>query len=148
MRRVLFQNVSYFSSAQWVIASGFIMCIGLAMAEFASAAPTSGGVCRRRCCCYKLDSTKSSCIIGLTHLPLHGVAIFWHGYLAVSPIFEFDMIYNPYRPPQIQTPYNLSQQSVTSSLHSFKQSISDIVGLASVDWACAIQITAASWYCL
>ena len=29
----------------WVVASLFILCIGMSMAELASAAPTSGGVC-------------------------------------------------------------------------------------------------------
>lgn len=33
------------SIIQWVVGSAFIMCIGLSMAELASVAPTSGGVC-------------------------------------------------------------------------------------------------------
>ncbi|KAG1899773.1 uncharacterized protein F5891DRAFT_1189228 [Suillus fuscotomentosus] len=35
---------SHFPSAQWAFACPFIMCIGMAMAELASPAPTSGGL--------------------------------------------------------------------------------------------------------
>ena len=37
-------NRSDLYSPQWPVASLFILCVGMSMAELASAAPTSGGV--------------------------------------------------------------------------------------------------------
>ncbi|KAG1893655.1 amino acid/polyamine transporter I [Suillus fuscotomentosus] len=74
----------------WVFASAFIMCIGLAMAELASAAPTSGGL------------------------------YYWTHSLASPRCRNF-----------------------LSWIVGYANTITSIAGLASVDWACAIQITAA-----
>jgi len=64
---------------QWVVASFFIVFIGLALSELASAAPTSGGVCIRACLYSELNPTASSCIIGLIRSLLHAVVTFWPG---------------------------------------------------------------------
>jgi len=48
---------------QWAIVGPFIMCIGLAMAELASAAPTSGGVCTLRCHCFALAHYESLAVL-------------------------------------------------------------------------------------
>jgi amino acid transporter len=65
---------------QWLFACAFIMCIGLAMAELASAAPTSGGVCPSSYHRYRHDlSQVSSCIIGPIHLPPLVAGIFSRG---------------------------------------------------------------------
>ncbi|KAG1732875.1 amino acid/polyamine transporter I, partial [Suillus paluster] len=74
----------------WLAASAFIMCIGLAMAELASAAPTSGGL------------------------------YYWTHSLA-SP----------------------RCRNLLSWIVGYANTITSIAALASVDWACAIQITAA-----
>ncbi|KAG1780030.1 amino acid/polyamine transporter I [Suillus placidus] len=74
----------------WLFASAFIMCIGLAMAELASAAPTSGGL------------------------------YYWTHSLA-SP----------------------RCRNLLSWIVGYANTITSIAALASVDWACAIQITAA-----
>ncbi|KAG2351622.1 amino acid permease-domain-containing protein [Suillus spraguei] len=47
----------------WAVAGPFIMCIGLAMAELASAAPTSGGVCTWRRHCFILAHHESLAIL-------------------------------------------------------------------------------------
>ncbi|KAG2354803.1 amino acid transporter [Suillus spraguei] len=74
----------------WLVASAFIMCIGLAMAELASAAPTSGG-------------------------------LYYWTYSLASP----------------------RCRNFLSWIVGYANTIMSIAGLASVDWACAIQITAA-----
>ncbi|KAG2135253.1 amino acid/polyamine transporter I [Suillus clintonianus] len=74
----------------WLFASAFIMCIGLAMAELASAAPTSGGL------------------------------YYWTHSLASPRCRNF-----------------------LSWIVGYANTITSIAALASVDWACAIQITAA-----
>jgi amino acid permease (GABA permease) len=74
----------------WLFACAFIMCIGLAMAELASAAPTSGGL------------------------------YYWTHSLASPRCRNF-----------------------LSWIVGYANTITSIAALASVDWACAIQITAA-----
>ncbi|KAF8438637.1 amino acid/polyamine transporter I [Boletus edulis BED1] len=85
----------------WAVASFFIFCIGLSMAELASAAPTAGG--------------------GVIQL------YFWTHSLS-SPRYR-----------------NLLSWVVGSSLPfpSDANTIGNIAGVASVDWACAVQIAAA-----
>ncbi|KAJ8594360.1 hypothetical protein M405DRAFT_784681, partial [Rhizopogon salebrosus TDB-379] len=74
----------------WAVASAFIMCIGLAMAELASAAPTSGG-------------------------------LYYWTYSLASPRYR----------------------NLLSWIVGYANTVTSIAALASVDWACAIQITAA-----
>ncbi|KAG1855183.1 amino acid permease-domain-containing protein [Suillus subalutaceus] len=74
----------------WLFACAFIMCIGLAMAELASAAPTSGG-------------------------------LYYWTYSLASP----------------------RCRNFLSWIVGYSNTIASIAALASVDWACAIQITAA-----
>ncbi|KAG1724012.1 amino acid/polyamine transporter I [Suillus lakei] len=74
----------------WTIACPFIMCIGLAMAELASAAPTSGG-------------------------------LYYWTYSLASP----------------------RCRNLLSWIVGYSNTIEIITGVASVNWACAIQITAA-----
>ncbi|KAG2050419.1 amino acid transporter [Suillus hirtellus] len=74
----------------WAIASGFIMCIGLAMAELASAAPTSGG-------------------------------LYYWTYSLASPWCR----------------------NFLAWIVGYSNTIQSITAVASVDWACAIQISAA-----
>ncbi|OJA10854.1 hypothetical protein AZE42_06122 [Rhizopogon vesiculosus] len=74
----------------WMVASAFIMCIGLAMAELASAAPTSGG-------------------------------LYYWTYSLASP----------------------HCRNFLSWIVGYANTVTSIAALASVDWACAIQITAA-----
>ncbi|KAG2145191.1 amino acid/polyamine transporter I [Suillus clintonianus] len=74
----------------WAIACPFIMCIGLAMAELASAAPTSGG-------------------------------LYYWTYSLASP----------------------RCRNFLSWIVGYSNTIEIITGVASVNWACAIQITAA-----
>ncbi|KAG1732877.1 amino acid permease-domain-containing protein [Suillus paluster] len=74
----------------WAIASVFIMCIGLAMAELASAAPTSGG-------------------------------LYYWTYSLASP----------------------RCRNFLAWIVGYSNTIQSITAVASVDWACAIQITAA-----
>ncbi|KAJ8594347.1 amino acid transporter [Rhizopogon salebrosus TDB-379] len=74
----------------WAVASAFIMCIGLAMAELASAAPTSGGL------------------------------YYWTHSLASPRCRNF-----------------------LAWIVGYANTIQSITAVASVDWACAVQITAA-----
>ncbi|KAG1792164.1 amino acid/polyamine transporter I [Suillus plorans] len=74
----------------WAVACPFIMCIGLAMAELASAAPTSGG-------------------------------LYYWTYLLASP----------------------RCRNFLSWIVGYSNTVEIITGVASVNWACAIQITAA-----
>ncbi|KAG1855175.1 amino acid permease-domain-containing protein [Suillus subalutaceus] len=74
----------------WLFACAFIMCIGLAMAELASAAPTSGG-------------------------------LYYWTYSLASP----------------------RCRNFLSWIVGYSNTIASIAAFASVDWACAIQITAA-----
>ncbi|KAG0696525.1 amino acid/polyamine transporter I [Suillus ampliporus] len=74
----------------WAIASPFIMCIGLALAELASAAPTSGG-------------------------------LYYWTYSLASP----------------------RCRNFLSWIVGYANTIESITGIASVNWACAVQITAA-----
>lgn len=74
----------------WAIAGPFIMCIGLAMAELASAAPTSGG-------------------------------LYYWTYSLASP----------------------RCRNFLSWIVGYSNTIQTITGVASVNWACAIQIAAA-----
>ncbi|KAG2139156.1 amino acid/polyamine transporter I [Suillus bovinus] len=74
----------------WAIAGPFIMCIGLAMAELASAAPTSGG-------------------------------LYYWTYSLASP----------------------RCRNLLSWIVGYSNTIQTITGVASVNWACAIQIAAA-----
>ncbi|KAG2360781.1 amino acid transporter [Suillus spraguei] len=74
----------------WLVACPFIMCIGLAMAELASAAPTSGG-------------------------------LYYWTYSLASP----------------------RCRNLLSWIVGYANTIMPIAGLASIDWACALQITAA-----
>ncbi|KAG0692512.1 amino acid/polyamine transporter I [Suillus ampliporus] len=74
----------------WAITSPFLLCIGLAMAELASAAPTSGG-------------------------------LYYWTYSLASP----------------------RCRNFLSWLVGYSNTIENITGVASINWACAIQITAA-----
>ncbi|KAG0693916.1 amino acid/polyamine transporter I [Suillus ampliporus] len=74
----------------WAVASPFILCIGLAMAELASAAPTSGG-------------------------------LYYWTYSLASP----------------------RCRNFLSWIVGYSNTIENIAGVASANWACAIQITAA-----
>ncbi|KAG2154404.1 amino acid/polyamine transporter I [Suillus bovinus] len=107
----------------WAVACPFIMCIGLAIAELASAAPTSGGLYYWT---YSLTSPRCrnflSWIVGCKSCIL------------------CDM-----QPVLISADSNTIEMimGVGKTSFIFKQSPPDYAGLASVDWACAIQITAA-----
>ncbi|KAJ8581075.1 hypothetical protein M405DRAFT_926460, partial [Rhizopogon salebrosus TDB-379] len=80
----------------WAVASAFIMCIWLAMAELASAAPTSGGVSSQ-------------------------LRLYYWTYSLASPRYRI----------------------LLSWIVGYANTVTSIAALASVDWACAIQITAA-----
>lgn len=79
-------------SYQWAVASLFILCVGMSMAELGSAAPTSGGVSlsglRDMVVVTDVDDHSYTSGHTLCHLP--GVGIFSPGSLGVSSSRRFD----------------------------------------------------------
>ncbi|KAJ8594342.1 hypothetical protein M405DRAFT_858185 [Rhizopogon salebrosus TDB-379] len=93
----------------WAVASTFIVCIGLAMAELASAAPTSGGLYYWT---YSLASPRCRNLLMDSRMWV-AIVSFWK---RVADMYH----------------------------HADANTVTSIAVLAPVDWACAIQITAAA----
>jgi amino acid permease len=70
---------------QWLVASIFIFCVGLSLAELGSAAPTSGGVSLTTIPSSRLFTYLGySCISGLIHWHHRGQGTSYRGSLDVS----------------------------------------------------------------
>jgi len=106
------------------VASVFVLFIGTAMAELASAAPTSGGVCiildSSVCLTPKLTALFLDLYIGFSTVEKPFVLARWVYAVRVSPCKRPD--------------FHLLDSNTIGS----------IAAVASVDWGCAVQIMAAA----